>query len=180
MGPPRKSRSVAALLAPTVGWEKSQEAVAATVRRLGLDEDELEPDQVTRVLEDLSLEEGIVGVTARVLLTKVSKNSTSRPDMAPPSATVPPPSVPSDDAPASVRLAATIGVHEVIGQLAPLLGADRAEAAIHATLRKLGLPRERIDHEQAVRLLDDLGHQDGLVGMTVRFARTRVLARFAT
>jgi hypothetical protein len=163
-----------------VGWEKSQEAVSATIRRLGLDGDELDSDQVTRVLEDLALEEGIIGVTARVLLTKASKNSTSRPDMAPPSTTTPPPpSAPSDDAPASVRLAATIGVHEVIAQLAPLLGADRAEAAIHATLRKLGLPRERIDHEQAVRLLDDLGHQDGLIGMTVRFARTRVLARFA-
>jgi hypothetical protein len=168
---------VAALLAPTAGWERSHEAVAATIRRLGLDEDDLDQHQVTRVLEDLALEQGIVGVTARVLLTKASKGSISRPDQ--PSSTMPPPpSSPSEDAPASVRLAATIGVHEVISQLAPLLGADRAEAAVHASMRKLGLPKERLDHEQAVRLLDDLGHQDGLVGMTVRFARTRVLSRF--
>jgi hypothetical protein len=175
-----KARSVTALLTPTTGWERSNEAVAATMRRLGFgDEDDLDPDQVTKVLEDLALEDGIVGVTARVLLTKSTKGSAPRAE-ATSLPTIPPPSSPSEDAPASVRLAATIGVHEVIGQIAPLLGADWAEAAVQASQRKLALPRERLDHEQAVRLLDDLGHQDGLVGMTARFVRARVLARFAT
>jgi hypothetical protein len=93
-----------------------------------------------------------------------------------PQSTLPPP---SETAPASAVLVATIGLHEVSAQLAPLLGADKAEAALQASLRRLGLPRDRFDHEQTVRLLDDLGHQDGVVGMTVRFVRGRVLARFS-
>jgi hypothetical protein len=77
-----------------------------------------------------------------------------------------------------VRLVATIGVHEVLAQLAPLLGADKAEAAVQAASRRLNLPRERLDAEQVSRLLDELGHQDGVVGMAARFTRGRVMARF--
>lgn len=173
---PMTARAVAALLAPTAGWEKSEEAVGATLRRLGLGAAELTPAQVTEVLEDLAVEKGIVGVTARVVL---SRNKASSPEMQAVSLRPPPPSAPPDElAPASVRLAATIGVHEVVAQLAPLMGADKASAAVQAALLYLGLPRERLDPEQTSRLLDELGHQDGVVGMTARFARGRVMARF--
>jgi hypothetical protein len=167
---------VAGLLAPTVGWEKSHDAVAATLRRLGYDGGRLSPDQVTKILEDLAMEQGMVGVTARVILSRAEVSQTSleavRPQ--PPS----PPVQPDDSLPASFVLAATIGVHEVLGQLSPLLGADKAEAAVQASLRRHALPRERLDSEQVTRLLDDLGHQDGVVGMAARFARGRVLGRF--
>ncbi len=173
---PATARTVAALLAPTVGWEKSEEAVAATLRRLSLDGDDLSPTEVQSVLEDLALEQGMVGVTARVVL---SRNQAAQAEPTVSSLRPPPPSGPTDDsAPASVRLSATIGVHEVLTQLAPLLGADKADASVQAALRRLGLPRERLDIEQAMRLLDDLGHQDGVVGMAARFARGRVMARF--
>jgi hypothetical protein len=162
-------RSVVAQLAPTLGWERSVEAVAATIRRLCLDEDTLTPRDVTAILEDLALEEGLVGVTARFALSK----SVSRPQM--PAMTIPPP---SDSAPASSVLVTTIGLHEVASQLAPMLGADKTETALQASMRRLGLVKARLDREQATRLLDDLGHQDGVVGMTARFARARVLARF--
>ncbi len=172
------ARSVVALLAPTVGWEKSEEAVAATIRRLGLDRDKLTPQLVKQVLEDLALEQGMVGVTARVVLTR---KSPSRDDIQvvsshpPPSTSIPPP---DDSSPASVRLVATIGMHEIKAQLAPLLGGDKTESVLAAAVRRQALPRERLDREQTVRLLDDLGHQDGVVGMTARFVRPRVLALF--
>jgi hypothetical protein len=172
------ARAVVALLAPTVGWERSEEAVAASVRRLGLDGSRLSPDQVRQLLEDLAMEQGMVGVTARVVLTR--KNP-SRNDL--PAVTVPLPTTstyppPDDSAPASVRLVGTIGLHEVKAQLAPLLGADKTDSALGAAVRRQALPRERLDREQAVRLLDDLGHQDGVVGMAARFVRPRVLALF--
>jgi hypothetical protein len=88
-------------------------------------------------------------------------------------------SFPPDDTPASVRLVGTIGLHEVKVQLAPLLGADKTDSALDAAVRRQALPRERLDREQAIRLLDDLGHQDGVVGMAARFVRPRVLALFA-
>jgi hypothetical protein len=174
---PVKARAVVALLAPTVGWEKSEDAVASSIRRLGLDEGHLGPDQVRQVLEDLSVEQGMVGVTARVVLTRKSPSRNDIPIVTiPPSSSNPPP----DDAPASVRLVGTIGLHEVKSQLAPLLGADKADSALGDAVRRQALPRERLDREQAARLLDDLGHQDGVVGMAARFVRPRVLALFAS
>jgi hypothetical protein len=176
---PMNARAVVALLAPTVGWERSEEAVAASVRRLGLDAGRLSPDQVRQLLEDLAMEQGMVGVTARVVLTRKNPSRGDIPVVTmspPPSVSTYPP--PDDSAPASVRLVGTIGLHEVKAQLGPLLGADKTDAAIDAAVRRQGLPRERLDREQTVRLLDDLGHQDGVVGMAARFVRPRVLALF--
>jgi len=171
-----EARKVVALLAPMLGWERSEELVGAAVRRLRLDESALDPEHVVSILEDLSLEEGIVGVTARFMLSR--GQGSARGDL-PPSSKPPAPSIaPPPDSSSAAVLATTIGVHEVVAQLTPLLGADKTEAAVQAGLRRLGLPRERLDREQAGRLLDDLGHQDGVVGMTVRFARGRVLGRF--
>jgi len=172
---PAAIRGVAARLAPTLGWDRSVEVVLATARKLRCDESSLSGDDVQLILEDLSLEGGIVGVTARVALTRTG-TSRSKIVAVVPQSTLPPP---SDSAPASAVLVTTIGLHEITAQLAPLLGADKADAALQASLRRLGLPRDRFDHEQTVRLLDDLGHQDGVVGMTVRFVRGRVLARFS-
>jgi hypothetical protein len=66
----------------------------------------------------------------------------------------------------------------VKAQLAPLLGPDKTDSALGAAVRRQGLPRERLDREQTVRLFDDLGHQDGVIGMAARFVRPRVLALF--
>ena len=52
-----------------------------------------------------------------------------------------------------------------------------ADAAVVASLKRLDLPRERLDREQTTRLLDDLGRQEGLAGMTVRFVRAKIVAR---
>jgi hypothetical protein len=164
-----------------LGWEKSVEAVAGAVRRLGLKDGALGPDERRAILEDLALEAGLVGVTARYALTRAAG---SRPDMQ--AATIPPasprpatPSVPPDSS-ASALLAATLGVHEVIGQLAPLMGADKAELAVHGCLKRLGLPRERLDREQAARLWDELCRQEGHTGITARFVRPRVMAKPGT
>ncbi len=168
-------RAVAARLAPTLGWERSVEVVQATARKLHCDEGALSVSDVQSILEDLALEAGIVGVTARVALSRSGASYAKMPAVVQPT-TLPPP---SDSGPASAVLVTTLGLHEITAQLAPLLGPDKTEAAVQASLRRLGLPRERFDREQAIRLLDDLGHQAGVVGMTVRFVRARVLARFS-
>lgn len=173
---PMTARGVTSLLAPTVGWERSEEAVAASIRRLTLDGGELSPAEVMQVLEDLALEQGIVGVTARFLVTRTSSNPTMAAVTPRPASIAP--AAPDDVAPASVRLSGTIGVHEVVAALAPLLGQDKTEAAVQAAIRRIGAPKERLEPAEALRLLDDLGHQDGIVGTVARFARGRVMARF--
>lgn len=178
---PVAARSVAALLAPTLGWERSVDVVGATVRRLRLDAEALGPDDIISVLEDLGHEPGIVGVTARFAL---SRSTTSRMNIvaaAPSSESSEPPPPPASTPPdsrAAAVLVTTLSVHEIVAQLAPMLGLDKTEAAIHTCVTRLGLPRDRLDHEQVERLLDDLARQEGLVGMTARFARGRVMARF--
>jgi hypothetical protein len=173
---PGTARAVAAALAPTLGWEKSIEVVTGAARRLGFQEGALGPDERKAILDDLAQEPGIVGVTARYAL---SRSGISRPDMV--AVTIPPssprPGV-APDASAASRLAATLGVHEVVAQLAPLMGADKGEAVVRAGLARLGLPRdERLDREQLGRLLDDLCRQEGHTGTTARFVRARILAK---
>ena len=172
------TRTVAALLAPTLGWEKSVEVVAAALRRLGLKDEDLRLEDRKVILEDLALEAGIVGVTARYALSRAGG---SRPKMQ--AVSIPPSSGPSSsggppDSSAAARLAATLAVHEIVAQLAVMMGQDKAESTVIAALKRLDLPRERLDREQAMRLLDDLGRQEGLVGVTVRFARGKILTRF--
>lgn len=166
--------ALAALMAPTLGWERSLEVVTGAARRLGFKESSIGADERKVILEDLSLEPGLVGVTARYVL---SRTSISKPEM---QATSPPssrrPTLPPESS-ASARLAATIGVHEVVAQLASLMGHDKAERAVVAGLRLLALPRERLEHDQLARLLDDLCRQEGHTGSSARFVKPRILAK---
>jgi hypothetical protein len=151
--------------------------VTATLKRLCLDEATLQSEDVFAILEDLSLEEGMVGVTARIALSRIAPG---RPDGPISTRSFPPPPPPSSTPPdsSSAVLVTTLGLHEIAAQLAPLLGAAKTDQVLRAAVRRLALPRDRLDRDQVGRLLDDLGHQDGVVGMTVRFARGRVIARF--
>jgi hypothetical protein len=168
------TRAVAAMLAPTLGWERSVEVVSGAIRRLGLKDESADIEDRRTILEDLALEQGIVGVTARYALSRTGFGS--RPDHK--TVSVPPSSGAAPESSASARLAATLGVHELVGQLATMMGPDKSETTVQAALKRLDLPRERLDREQATRLLDDLGRQEGLVGITVRFVRGKILARF--
>lgn len=173
------TRAVATQLAPMLGWEKSVEVVTGAVRRLGFKDGELGPDERKAILEDLALESGLVGVTARYALTRttVSRSDDHAITLPPTSPRAAALSAPPDSS-AAARLAATVGVHEVVGELAPLMGVDKAELAVQSGLKRLGLPRERLDRDQANRLCDELCRQEGHVGITARFVRPRVLAKF--
>jgi hypothetical protein len=171
------ARAVAAKIAPMLGWERAIEVVNDAMRRLGLKDGTLTADDTTTILEDLTHEAGLVGVTARYALSRAGSPSGSRSDL---QAMQPPSSRPAPDAGAAALLVATIGVHELLGQLAALMGEEKAEAVVQAALKRLALPRDRLDREQTTRLLDDLCRQEGHVGTTARFIRPRVMAKFTT
>lgn len=179
-------RALAATLAPTLGWDKSVEVITATARRLGIPDGTLGAEERKTILEDLALERGIVGVTARYAL---SRSGISRADMhalgGPPSSQHPTQAPPSSgaggaspDSSAAARLATTVGVHEVIASISVVLGQDKGEPAVLGAIKRLGLPRERLDREQTTQLLDDLSRQEGHVGATTRFVRARIMAKF--
>jgi len=171
------ARTVAAKIAPMLGWERAMEVVNDAVRRLGLKDGTLSNADLKAILEDLTHEVGLVGVTARYALSRLGSPSGSRADL---QAITPPSSRPSPDTSAAALLVATVGVHEVVAQLAALMGDDKGEAVVQAAIKRLGLPKDRFDREETTRLFDDLGRQEGHVGSTARFVCPRVMAKFAT
>jgi hypothetical protein len=158
-----------------LGWDRSVEVVTAAMRRLGLDEAAASTADCRVILEDLALEPGLVGVSARYALSRTSRSDVP-PATAPPSPPRVTPSVPPPDS-ASARLAQTMAVHELVAQLAPLLGDDRSASVVEGLLKRLGLPRERLDRAELTRLLDELARQGGHLGSTGRFVRPRILAK---
>ncbi|APR75315.1 Hypothetical protein A7982_00661 [Minicystis rosea] len=147
------------------------------MRRLGFKDGTLGPDERKAILEDLALESGIVGMTARYAMTRsgVGRSDAHPISIIPPSSSRAGAAAP--DSSAAARLAGTVGVHEVVTQLAALMGQDKGEAAVLASLKRLGFPRERLEREQLVRLLDDLCRQEGHTGTTARFVKPRILAK---
>ncbi len=169
-GDPLSSRSIAALLARTLGQEKSEEVVGTALRRLGLRPGPLTPLEGRAVLDNLGAEPGIVGVTARFARSRSGiesdpppasmVSSALRPAAAPPTNAPPPP--------------ATRLVNDIVSLFAATMGHEKGEETVLAAVKRLGLPRDRLDKPQCTQLFEDLGRQPGLVGVTARFARARL------
>jgi hypothetical protein len=180
-------RDVAALLASTLGWEKSEELVGTVATKLGLDPARLDPDQAIEILDMLSRQQGIVGVTARFARSRcdsLKRASQSPPKTPPPrrgagdaarsgSIPAPPPEVPS-----SQVVSKRLPISELVALLAPTIGQEKSAEAITAAARASGITEDRLTQEQALGLFEVLASHDGLVGVTARFAKARLVLRF--
>jgi hypothetical protein len=174
-GEPITPRTVAALLAPTLGWEKSEEAVTDAMRRRGVSGAVLTPEQRLEILEEIAHEPGIVGVTARFVRSRLSwyggpgagPSSCLRPVAA--AASLPPP---------SSRRRPSLAISEIVPLLAHTIGYEKSEEAIVASARRLRLPTDRLERDQAALVFDDLARQEGLVGVTARFAKARLFLKY--
>lgn len=177
-------------LAPSLGEEKSVEVVNGALAKLGFDDAVLEPAQVDAVLELLAAEPGLVGVAARVAKQRSrvfsddpatgatgESSSTTRRSIRPravdariyeSSTTLRAPSVPPIG-PARVRL------KDLVRMLAPSIGEARGEEVVRETATKLGLEGLDMSHDQALELLEVLAKEAGVVGVTARFAKARML-----
>ena len=158
-----------ALLSATLGQEKSAEVVETALHRLGFFGPVLNAEQVAEVLDALSGESGLVGVAARFArsrsqLQRRPARGSSSPSLPPPPHGAPAPA--PGFAPADLSLL-----------LAPALGADKSQEVIAVALAQLALPVDILTREQALRLFDHLATIPGLVGVTARFAKARVLLR---
>jgi hypothetical protein len=178
------ARSIAALLAPTLGWEKSSDMIAVVMRRLGMRDGALTAAQGYAILDELADEPGIAGVTARFVRTRAdfgrrlgpaSERHPRRPlpdrVEGPPSSRAPVPTPPRPIKP-------TLPVQEIALLLAHTMGREKSVEAIGAGVRRLGLPEEHLDRDQAGALFEDLAGQEGLVGITARFAKARLILKF--
>ena len=179
-------------LAPSLGDEKSAEVVTAALDKLGFDGQVLEPTQVDAVLDLLAGEQGLVGVAARVakqrsrvfsddpnmVLSGESSSATRRslwprgidPRLYESSTSLRAPSVPPTG-PQRVR------VKDLVRMLAPSIGDVRGEEAVRGALARMNLEGAEISQDQALEALEMLAKEPGVVGVTARFAKARMLLK---
>jgi hypothetical protein len=186
--PPSESFSatrLTELLAPTLGWEKSAEVVGAALARLGLPQGVIAPAEAFSVLDALAQTPGMVGIAARFARTRVDvpRVSTTRPRIDRSALPVPDPATPpsSRDVPSSRvnGTQKTLAAHEIAALFAGAMGKEKGEEVVLGAARRLGLPVTELDKAQALLLLDDLAAEPGIVGLCARFAKARLILRFA-
>jgi hypothetical protein len=182
---------IAELLAPTLGWEKGSEVVDIAVTRLALPGSALTLGQAIAVLDELARTPGMVGIAARFARSRLDAPRAVEIVRAPPPSVHPPPPstrgpVPaggpvSGRAPASGRLppGTTVTSDDVAALLANAIGADKAQEVVLAAVHRLGFRAERLDKAQAMAVLDHLAGVAGVIGLCARFAKARLILRFA-
>ena len=70
-------------------------------------------------------------------------------------------------------------LEDLQGALQSALGQQRAHTAIHDAARRLGFAGPGLTRDQALEVLGAVAETDGLVGISARFARSRLLTRWA-
>ncbi|RYE86453.1 MAG: hypothetical protein EOO75_15715 [Myxococcales bacterium] len=143
-----------ALLAPALGDERGEQVIAQALSAHHL-RPPLSDEQTRRLLTDLGLQGGTVGAAARLALQRLA----STPARA---AAVP---TPTPSGPAL----------DIVSLLAPSLGVERAADVVRQACHRLGLLGPPHDRAGVLALLDQLDSEPGLVGVTTRFVKARLL-----
>lgn len=113
----------------------------------------MEAATARKVLERIASQDGIVGVTGRVALTRLDgARSTS-----------------GHVAVAKRRQA----LHVLASLLAPTIGDERATSLVREHARTKGYP-DQIDLDEALAILEDIAVLPGVIGIAARFAKTRI------
>lgn len=168
-----------ALLAPTLGQEKSEEVVAEAARSVGILVDEFSASRAHALLDQLGRSPGMVGVAARFARTRFEvRPHDGEPVEEPPVSSG---GTRRESKPSSGRMEAVpqrIERKQIVGLLAPTLGDEKSEEVVLAAVTRRQLPEETLDQQQALAVLEDLAAQHGLVGVTARFAKARLILLF--
>lgn len=157
---------VAAMLAQTLGQEKSHEVVGVAAAALGYRGPMLDRSEADNLLDHLARAPGLVGIAARFAQRRAQAATE---DKGPPSSVRPVERGPGSDRDMGVR-------GELVMLLAQSLGLEKAEDEVSAAARKLGLG-SKLSALQARAILDELAKTPGAIGATARFAKARFLLR---
>jgi threonine synthase len=165
--------TVVGLLSPTLGAEKSADVVFSAAKRLGFAEGGITGAQAIAILEELSRVTGLVGVTARFAKqrTDFARFATASP---PRRSTLPPPMPSSRPGPNRVA------VSDLAGLLAHTVGQEKSEDAIAAAASRLGILADTLARAEAIAVFEELSKQPGIVGITARFTKGRIGAKFGS
>ncbi len=143
------------LLSSALGGAKAKEVVSTTVTGLRLGTGALDAASARRVLEQISLADGLIGIAGRVALTRLEGSRS-------PSGTR-----------ASVLPKIKRSLVLVAALLAPTLGGERAGTLVREAATSLNLGSD-VDLDQALVLLEQIARMPGVTGIAARFAKTRI------
>jgi hypothetical protein len=183
---------LAAMLVPTLGQEKAAEVLGAATRKLSLSSRHLDVEQVSAVLALLTQTGGLVGVAARLVQARIG--GCSPPSASPTSKEIPggasgagaaPPSAVgprSGPAPGTSRSgsaggASSLAKGDLVALLSPSMGDEKASEVVSQGLRRAGVSGDTFPRERALLVLEELAKTPGLVGVTARFAKAKLLLR---
>jgi hypothetical protein len=165
---------LAELIVPTLGKEKSHELILSRAKSLGYSADRLNLEQALKILAVIGTEQGIVGVAARFARTRLvtpHKKQTQAQSM--PRSLAPAIEVPLNSV--SPSAGGTIESEELVALLAHSLGTEKSREVVHSALSGLRVSAGRLDAEQAHAVLEVTAKVEGIVGVTSRFAKARLI-----
>ena len=68
---------------------------------------------------------------------------------------------------------------DIVSLLASSVGVEKAGECVLSTLLKLRLPLDELSVDEALSVLESIAEQPGIIGVTARFAKSRVHLRWA-
>ena len=78
------------------------------------------------------------------------------------------------------KAARTFRIGSIVGLLSPALGREQSQELVTKAASRLDITADELELEQALRVIDALGEEKGIVGVSARFARARLVHRDAT
>jgi hypothetical protein len=72
-----------------------------------------------------------------------------------------------------------VRIEDLVAVLGASLGDDKARETLTEAVRTLGLDPARMSREQALSVLEHLTETPGIVGVTSRFGRSRLMLQWA-
>jgi hypothetical protein len=159
---------------PALGKEKSHELIQSCARSLGYPTDRLNLERALGILAALSTEPGIVGVAARFARTRLvtpHKKQTQAQSMSrglTPAVEAPPSSL-------GPSAGGSIESEELIALLAHSLGTEKSREVVLSALSALHVSAGRLTAQQANAVLEVTAKVEGIVGVTSRFAKARLI-----
>lgn len=153
------------MLAASLGDEMATKLVDEACADLRITDSQLTEEDARRILELLALRSGLVGITARVSLSRMRRSSSG-----------------SLQEIASQRTPGSGSKRRPISFVASLLGSaigeERATAMIKEIARAFGFSDDELTLQEAIAVLEKLAERPGVVGVTARFAKTRLHLQF--
>jgi hypothetical protein len=171
------SSSIVELLAAALGREQSEDLVSKAAARLGLTSSKLQLEEALSIVDALSEEPGIVGVSARFARARlVHRNLTHETRKSSNRSLRRVSGSPNGGGGRAERAAQAPAwsMTDVVFLLTASLGKERAAEVAEEAARQLQL-RPPFDETGVSRLLDHLAERGDVVGVVARFAKSRLV-----